>query len=148
MEGCHFWTVTCGLVTTGIWKGEGRDGSPFSGCVKSETGKKKVKRQNRWHSITCPTRCNGRQKRRQKRRFLAAIVPRCSILLKNSPVHTHHLPRSMEARSPAEPLARVWLLLRRIHEFISSTVNPRSCVSVGRHFSFRYCTSIVSREMR
>src|ERR1700722_15272725 len=26
------------------------------------------------HSITCPTRCNGGQKRRQKRRFLAAIV--------------------------------------------------------------------------
>ena len=44
---------------------------------------KKAKRQNRWHSITCPTRCNG-EKRRQKRRFLAAIVPRCSIGLENT----------------------------------------------------------------
>jgi hypothetical protein len=30
----------------------------------------------------------------------------------------------------------------------SGTVKPRSYVSVGRHFSFRYCASIVSREMR
>jgi hypothetical protein len=36
-----FWTVTCGLVTTGIWKERGGVGSPFSGCVKSETGKKR-----------------------------------------------------------------------------------------------------------
>jgi hypothetical protein len=31
MEGCHFWTVACGLVTTGIWKREGRDGEPIFG---------------------------------------------------------------------------------------------------------------------
>src|SRR5437763_10299889 len=69
MEGGHFWTVTYSLVITGIWKGRGGVGSPFSGCVKSETGKKKAKRQNRWRSITCPARCNGGQKRRQSGRF-------------------------------------------------------------------------------
>jgi hypothetical protein len=37
MEGRHFRTVTCGLVTTGIWKERGA----VSGCVKSETAKKK-----------------------------------------------------------------------------------------------------------
>src|SRR5271154_3101513 len=33
-------------------------------------------------------------------------------------------------------------------QLLTSTVKPRSYVSVGRRFSFRYCASIVSREMR
>jgi hypothetical protein len=80
-RGAIFGTVTCGLVTTCTWKRRGGVGSPFSGCVKSETGKKRPSAKIDGTRSGAPTRCNGGQKRCQKRPFLAAIVPRCSIVL-------------------------------------------------------------------
>jgi hypothetical protein len=54
-------------------------GSPFLGCVKSETGKKRPSAKIDGARSRALSGATGVKNGVKKRPFLAAIVPRCSI---------------------------------------------------------------------